>query len=257
MFPFPFTKITEIQIGFLSIKIWGLLVGIGMLAGLFIALKEAQRKGVKRELILDLFIWIFISSMIGGRLLYVVLFWKDFLDNPLSALALWDGGMVFYGGVLAALVALLLIIKKHGISFWKIADVAAPGLALGIFFGRIGCYLVGYHVGSKTSFFLASNYHGELRHEPALYDLFINGFVLFCILWYLRKYFKKEGMIAWFFIIWYAVARFFLDFFRNTDLPGALADPRFFGFTISQFISLIILCIFLPIGFRKFFYVSK
>lgn len=257
MFPFPFTKITEIQIGFLSIKIWGLLVGIGMLAGLFIALKEAKRKGIKRELVLDLFIWIFISSMIGGRLFYVFLFWKDFWNNPLSALAIWDGGMVFYGGVLATLVPILLIIKKHKISFWKIADIAAPGLALGIFFGRMGCYLIGDHIGSKTSFFLASNYHGELRHEPSLYYLIINGLVLFCVLWYLRKHFKKEGMLAWFFIIWYGVARFFLDFFRGTDLLGSLSDPRFFGFTISQFISLIILFIFLPYGFRKFFYVSK
>lgn len=250
--PLSFTKITDIHLWFINIKVWGLMVAIGMLVGLFVAYQEAKRKNVSLDLIFDLFIWIFVSSMIGGRLMYVLLFWRDYAAMPFEIFQLWDGGMVFYGGIFAAIAAILILLRKKKVSFWKMADIGAPALAIGIFFGRIGCYLIGDHVGSKTNFFLASDYYGELRHEPSLY-LSFNGLVLFVVLWALRKRLKKEGQIAWIFILWESVTRFFLDFVRASDLPGRLSDPRFFGLTISQYLALLALAFFIPWGYRKFY----
>lgn len=248
----PFQKLAEIDLGFVSIKMWGLLVSLGMVAGLFVSYYEAKRKKVSFDLILDLFIWIFVAAMLGGRLFYVFLFWKDFSADPLSIFYFWEGGMVFYGGVIGALIASFVVLHRKKIGFWKVADVLAPGTALGIGIGRIGCYLSGFHIGSKTNFFLASEYNGEFRHEPSLY-LSINGFVLFIFLMLIRKRIKKTGQLAWIFLLWDFGTRFLLDFFRAADLPGNLSDPRFFGLTISQILGLVVFLALLPWGFQKFF----
>lgn len=253
---FPFAKLVEIDLGLVSIKIWGLLVSLGMLAGLLVSYYESKRKKVSFDLILDLFIWVFIAAMLGGRLFYVLLFWKDFAPDPLSIFYFWEGGMVFYGGVIGALIAILVLLYRKKARFWKIADVLVPGTALGIGIGRIGCYLSGLHIGAKTNFFLGSEYNGEIRHEPALY-LSLNGFVLFIFLMLIRKHVKKEGQLAWIFLLWDFGTRFFLDFFRANDLPGHLSDPRFVGLTISQILGLIAFLALLPWGFQKFFNIAK
>ncbi|MDP2625255.1 MAG: prolipoprotein diacylglyceryl transferase [Candidatus Peregrinibacteria bacterium] len=238
----PFTKITEIPIGPINIQVWGIMVAIGMLAALWLGLKEAKRHKIKSEVVFDLFLWIVVSSLVGSRLLYVFLFWENFAQEPLRIFKLWEGGMVFLGGVFAAVTSIWVYVKWKKIKFWKIIDTIAPGLGIGIFFGRIGCYLIGDHIGApmKGEYFWGSVIPGEevLRHEPSLY-LSINGLLLFFLMWHLRKHLKTTGQLSMVFFIWYGLSRFMLDFFRATDLVGA-SDPRFLGLTISQYFSVAI-----------------
>lgn len=252
-----FTKIAEIPLGPITIKVWGLLVALGMIAGLLLILKEAKRKRIKPGLVYDLFILVFITSMIGGRLSYVLLYLPHYIMQPLDIFKIWQGGMVFYGGVLFALLAILIYLKKKKINFWRFADSAAPGTALGIFIGRIGCFLIGDHIGAPTSLGFGSYYGNEefLRHEPSLY-LSLNGLILFLILWPLRKKFKNVGALGALFLIWYSFSRFFLDFTRTNDLPD-ISDPRFFGLTISQIVSIFIFVIVLTWGINKKLYKIK
>lgn len=233
----PFTKITEIPIGPLTIQVWGLMVAIGMVVGLWFALKEADRHKVPRNIVLDLFLMIVIGSMIGGRLMYVALFWQNFASDPLSILKLWEGGMVLYGGVIGAIIPMALYLKIKNVSFLKIADIMAPGYAIGTFFGRLGCYLIGDHIGSPMGCdcFWGATFPGEAqrRHEPSLY-LSLNGLLMFLFLWTMRTRVKRTGDLLFLMFMWEGVSRFLLDFFRAADLSG-YSDPRFWGLTISQF----------------------
>jgi phosphatidylglycerol---prolipoprotein diacylglyceryl transferase len=246
----PFQKITAIDFGMFQIHVWGLMVALGMLAGLLITLKEAKKKKIDQTHVYDVFILMFIASMIGSRILYVILFWKYFAQDWSAIFRVWDGGLVYYGGFLAAVAVIWLYLKKHKLKFLKMADIMAPGLALGLGIGRIGCYLIGDHLGAKTTFFLGSMFNGELRHEPSLY-LSLNGFMIFVILMLLKKGLeKKEGAMTYTFLILYGVTRFFLDYTRAFDI-SYFADPRYFTLTISQWISILLVVIFGPLLYKK------
>lgn len=246
----PYKIIQTISVGPLEIKIWGVMVALGMLAGLLITSKEAKRKKISTDLIYNFFLWIFIAAILGARIFYVFLFFPYFAQNPLEIFAVWNGGLVFYGGFIGALIPLWVIVKKHKIPFWKIADTIIPGLALGLFIGRIGCYLTGLHIGIETNFFLGVDYLGESRIQTAMLSS-INGLIMFLVLWSIRKYKMKEGTLSLIFLGWYSIFRFFLEFLRAYDLPGS--DPRFYGLTISQYICISILLLLTIRWFLRFY----
>ncbi|OGJ51752.1 prolipoprotein diacylglyceryl transferase [Candidatus Peregrinibacteria bacterium RIFOXYB2_FULL_41_88] len=250
-----FTKITEIPLGPINVQAWGLLVGLGMLVGLFFALAEAKRKGINKESIYDVFLISVISSMIGGRIMYVALYWQNFKYDLLGIFKIWHGGMVFFGGFLAALAGVIIYARIKKIKFWRLADTLVPGLAIGLFIGRMGCFLIGDHIGAPIEYFGIGSYFGSedfLRHEVSAY-MSLKGLILFIILWSLRKKLKHEGDLTLVFLAGYSVLRFGIDFLRANDLAG-YSDPRFWGgMTISQYICIAIL------GFAiiKLFYKQK
>jgi phosphatidylglycerol:prolipoprotein diacylglycerol transferase len=245
-----FTKITTIPVGPIDIQIWGLLVALGMLAGLLYTLREAKKRKMNTENFIDIFIIIFVSAIVGSRLLYVAQFWQEYANDPMAIIKIQQGGLTFLGGVFLSVLALFIYTKLKKLSFWKVVDIMAPGFALGIGIGRIGCYLIGDHIGARTDFFLGSYYNGDLRHEPSLY-LSINGFLLFFVLILLKPFLKnKEGALGYLFIAWYALSRFLLDFTRAADIE-ALSDPRYYGLTFSQWASLVLFVIFTPLLIRK------
>lgn len=230
-----FTKITQIPIGPMHIQAWGLLVALGMLVGLFLSIKEAKKKGLKADHFYDMFIIAVITSMIGSRLMYVVLYWNDFKDNLADIFKIWEGGLVFIGGFFAAILGIYIYIKSKKLRFWEIADIMAPGMAIGYAIGRQGCFLIGDHVGEPIERFgIGSYFNGEdfLRHEVSLY-LSLGALLIFFILLFLKNKIKIAGGLAFVFLGLYSVMRFLVDFLRASDLEG-FSDPRYFGLTISQ-----------------------
>lgn len=270
-----FTKITELPLGPINIQIWGLMVGLGMLVGLLFALKEAKRKGVNKEAVYDIFLISVISSMVGGRLMYVALYWQNFKYDLLEIFKIWHGGMVFFGGFLAALLGVIIYARIKKLSCWKLADILAPGLAIGLFIGRLGCFLIGDHIGAPIEHFGIGSYFGNetfLRHEVSAY-MSLKGLILFIILWSFRKKLCEgvshsrnglsdgarnaarpcaaEGDLALVFLAGYSILRFGIDFLRANDLSG-YSDPRFWGgMTISQYICIAILGFVLVNKFAK------
>ena len=101
----PWFQIEQIHLGPLTIQVWGLLVSLGFALGAFVAWKEAKRKGVDANIILDLFILILAGAIIGGRLFYVAEHYKEYVGDPLRIFLISEGGMSFFGGFLAALAA--------------------------------------------------------------------------------------------------------------------------------------------------------
>ncbi|MBD3156365.1 hypothetical protein GF369_00910, partial [Candidatus Peregrinibacteria bacterium] len=109
----------------------------------------------------------------------------------------------------------------------------------------VGDYLIGSHIGSRTTFPLGSYYENDLRHEPALY-LAINAFVLFLFLLLVKPFIKKEGLMSYIFVVWYAIARFLIDFTRNSDID-MLAEPRYAHLTLTQWACIGLFVIFVPL----------
>lgn len=247
----PFFQVTTINIGPLPIQAWGTLVASGFLAGILVDLQRAKAAGFKKEQIVDQAFWIVIGSMIFARVIYVLGHLMDFFANhPWRMFYFWEGGMTVFGGFIGAVIAYVIYVKRKRLPFWKFGDVVIFGLPLGLAIGRIGCFLIHDHIGKPTNFFLGIKYiDGIIRHENALY-LVINGALLFLAFLLIDKYYqhKFDGIYLVVFMLWYGFIRFWLDFFRAADFPGA--DPRYFGLTGAQYA-----CILLFFGggylFRK------
>jgi len=232
----PYKVYSQIALGPITIYTWGLLASVAFIAAMIVALKEAKRKKIDENKVLNLAIFIIIGAFLGARILYVAISWSYYQDNLLEIPMIWEGGWVFYGGVFGALFFGWLYIKKSGLCFWKIADLVAPSVAIGIFFGRIGCSLINDHIGSLTNLPWGIYYiDGTVRHPVAEY-LSLNGLAIFIFLWSVRKRIKTDGLLFIIFLLWYSFVRFFLDFTRCYDLY--ICDPHFYGWTVSQWISI-------------------
>ena len=232
----PYFSFEKINIGPITFYVWGILAALAFIACLFVALKEAKRKNIDRDKIINLSIIIIVSGFLGARIFYVILFWDYFSERLLNIFRFWTGGQVLYGGVFFAFLFGYLYIKKNKLSFWQVADVVALAVPLGIFIGRIGCVLINDHIGGLTNLPWAMEYlDGSFRHPVAIY-LSLNGLILFFILCYLRKKIIRQGALFLIFLLYYSATRFFLDFFRCNDLD--VCDPHFYNLTISQWISI-------------------
>ncbi len=240
-----FAKITTIGVGPVNIQIWGLLVALGMLLGLLLTLREAKKRKMNSEHFIDMFIIIFITAIIGARLAYIAQYWEMFSEDLSTVIKLNHGGLVFIGGFFLASLAIFAYTKLKKLSFWKVTDIMTPGIAIAMAIGRVGDYLIGSHIGGRTNFFLGSYYQGDLRHEPSLY-LAINAFILFIFLILVKPFIKKEGLMSYIFIVWYAVTRFVLDFARAADLD-ALSEPRYAALTLTQWVCIGLFIIFVPL----------
>lgn len=239
----PYIYYPEINLGFFKIYTFGLIVAIAFLVGLWFSLKEAKRRGISKENVEGLVFYIILGSVIGSRLLHVIIFWNSYSGNILSVFMLWEGGLAFYGGFLGAVIASFIFLKVKGLSFFKYADLVAPSTALGHAIGRIGCLVGdGGHVGKLTSLPFGVIVNGELRHLTALYD-FVNLVILFLILLHLKRKNFFTGFLFLFYACYYAFTRFLLDFLRT--------DPTFYGLTATQWIAIPIFFVSLGIIVKK------
>ncbi len=140
-----------IEIGPLVIRWYGVMIAIACLLGIWVAGREAERKGIDREKIQDIFLYAIIGAVIGARLYYVAFAgWASFMDNPLSVFAVWKGGLAIHGAILGGLLVSIFYTRRQKIRFWKFADMCAPALILGQAIGRIGCFLNGDALGYPT-----------------------------------------------------------------------------------------------------------
>ena len=140
------------------------------------------------------------------------------------------------GGFLGAVIVGVGYLRKKKLDVHAYADVAVFGLPLGLFIGRIGCFLIHDHPGTLTDFVGGVQYQGGARHDHGLY-LSINGLILFLIFLALTRRGVKQGTYIIVFLVWYGAMRFFLDFLRATD--GAIVDSRYLNLTPAQYFSIV------------------
>ena len=226
------------KIGPFTIYSYGLMVALGFGIAVYFIYRRAPKFHIDRNKIIDLCVIILAAGIIGARLLYVLLNLRYYLSDPIEIIKLSKGGLVWYGGFLAAILAGAIYIKKNKLDFWEIADLISPYAALAQAFGRIGCFLNGccYGVAASSGFMFATSRCGDptLRYPVQLYSA-IALILIFSILriWQDRKQFPGEIFLGY--CMLYSYKRFLIEFLR-ADNPKI-----FLGLTMSQVISVCVL----------------
>jgi len=222
------------KIGPITIYTYGVLIATAFFLGLALAARQARVEGEDPQKIMDLSFYILISAIVGSRLLYIVVEYKEYISNPLRIFKVWEGGLVFYGGFIMAMAVVIIYIRKHEMNLWKVGDILAPSVAIGQGVGRLGCFFAGCCYGRETDvpwavIFKDPNTLAPMDvhlHPTQLYDS-VNGFIIFVILLVLRKFKKFDGQLFLTYTLLYAVGRFIVEIFRG--------DER--GFAIESFLS--------------------
>lgn len=221
-----------IKIGAFNIYSYGFMLAVAFLIGTLLARSEARRKGFNPDIIFDLVLVVAAGGIIGARLFYVIGHWQQFAETPLLALAIWQPGLVFYGGLLGGAFGVLIFVRVKNLFLWDIADILAPSLALGYAIARIGCFLNGCCYGKPSSLPWAVDFFDVPRHPTQLYSS-IYSLVIFGILWYSRKKISTPGILFWSYLGLYAFFRFAIEFLR-------ISQRVVFGLSAAQIISIFV-----------------
>jgi len=305
----PYFVFDYFYIGPLRFNVWGSFVGLAFVAGYFLTLYRAKKKNIPSQKIFWLTLAIFFGSLVGSRVGYLLQFPNEWLADISLLWRFGQGGLMLWGGILGGISGGWIYIKldsfiappllnkeRVGVrfSFWTLADLVTPAIALGIGIGRLGCFLINDHVGAPTNLPWGILWPDGVARQPvALYEMLV-GFGLFFTLCFLQKELNRRrrfeaaapidisvipacaspmasarrakagiqnswippyqvrgklsqarddrsGQLFLLFLVSYSILRFLLDFLRASQ--GILADPRWWGLTTSQWISVLILLI--------------
>jgi phosphatidylglycerol:prolipoprotein diacylglycerol transferase len=239
------------RIGNFPINTYGVFLALAFLCAILITVKLAARDGLPRERIYDLCLWMLLSSLIGSKLL-MLLTEPEYRDHPLQLLSLdfLRSGGVFYGGLIGAILTGYFLMRRYKLPWWKTADACAPGIAIGNFFGRQGCFAAGCCWGKPTTLPWGMKFT-ELGHEitgvptdvplhpTQLYESFAMLIVFFFLLW-LHKHRRFSGQVILFYALLYSVIRFAIEFLRDDPRGDLFGLTTLTGLSTSQIISVIV-----------------
>ena len=245
-----------ISMGSFTLHTYGLCIALGALLGILYVSRGARREGMNQQQFLDLAFYLLIAAIIGSRVFYIILNPGYYLKHPLESLMIWRGGLVFYGGFLFAFPTCYLYLKKHGIPFFKTCDILAPGLALGEFLGRIGCFFAGCCYGRPTDLpwgvtFTHPNSLAKLDvslHPTQLHSS-AAALLMFIFLVSFRRFKRADGQIVFLYILLYALGRLIIENFRG-DERGLLVAGYL---TLTQTIAIVLI----PLSLGMIIYLGK
>jgi phosphatidylglycerol:prolipoprotein diacylglycerol transferase len=238
------------RIGSFPVNTYGVFLALAFLCAIFVTVRLATRDGLPKERIYDLCLWLLLSSLVGSKLL--MLFTEpEYRANPklLFSLDFLRSGGVFYGGLIGALLAGFFLMRRWKLPWWKTADACAPGIALGNFFGRQGCFSAGCCWGKPTTLpwgvqFTEAGHEitgvptGIHLHPTQLYESFTMLIVFFFLLW-LHKKKKFSGQVILAYVVIYATVRFLIEFVRDDPRGDVLGLTTLTGLSTSQLIGIV------------------
>lgn len=243
------------------VAFYGIIIGLGMLAGMWIAMQDAKRRGQDPDLYLDFALYAIIFSIIGARLYYVIFDWQLYKDNPIQILNLRAGGLAIYGGVIGAVLTLIVYTRVKKQSFLSMADTGVLGLITGQIIGRWGNFFNCEAFGGYTDNLLAMRIKASIVnpsmisqelwdmrivengveyiqvHPTFLYESMWNLGVLLFLLWF-RKRKKFTGEMMWLYFLGYGLGRVWIEGLRTDQLklPGT-------GIAVSQLLSAVLVLV--------------
>ena len=233
--------------GFVHIRTYGLMLALAFLVGTWLGMREAKRLGLDEDRLVNVILIVLIASVLGARALYVLEHIQEFRREWGSVIALWQGGLTLYGGVIAGTIAGLLAAQRLGLPMWTVADALAPSLALGTGIGRVGCFLNGCCYGRPTTLpwgvhfppdsFAGLEFGNAAVHPSQLYFA-AAGVILFALLWGLRRRMTVPGVLFWTFIVLFGLVRIPLDMTRAYEPEAVVLHLSAFDVTESQMSSL-------------------
>ena len=238
-----------LSLGPIHIRSYGALLAIAFLVGTWLALKEARRLKLDEDRLVTVILVSLVAGFLGARMLYVIEHIDEFRREWAGALAIWQGGLTLYGGVVAGTLAGLVTARRLGQPLWVVADALTPSFALGTMFGRIGCFLNGCCYGRPTGqswgvIFPPDSYAGlefgsVPLHPSQLYNAFA-GLVLFLVFWGLRTRRWAPGVKFWSFLATFSLVRIGIDFTRAWERDARLFTIGDLPITESQLTSVML-----------------
>ena len=234
-----------VQLGPVFIYWYGLLVMTAILVGLWLTIKldKKYQLGLGQEKIFNLAIWLIIVGAIGARLYHVLSDINYYWLRPLEIFYLWRGGLGIFGAVIAGIIFLYFYARRQGWSVWLFLDLLAPAIILGEAIGRWGNWFNQENFGWPTN--LSWGIPIDILHRPGeflaqkffhptfLYQFFWNVIIFIFLLWLMKRWRPGTGMIVAFYLIFYSMGRFLIEFLRTN------AQPMFFGLRLAQIVCLI------------------
>lgn len=197
---------------------YAILIVTGMVIGVWLCTKEAQRRGYSEELIQDLALWVLPAAIIGARIYYVIFEWERYADDLIKIFDIRGGGMAIHGGIIGALIAGYFFCRKRKVSMIELMDIAFPALALAQGIGRWGNFINNEAHGGPTDLPWAIIVNGQKVHPTFLYES-IGDILIFLFLWfYLRKRQRYDGQLSMWYFILYGILRFFVEGLRTDSL---------------------------------------
>lgn len=219
-----------IDFGPIQIYWYSILVFLGLLVASIIIFKEARKRKISEEFLINLICDSIIIGILGARAYYVLFNLSYYIQNPLEIFAIWNGGLAIHGGVFAALIFIIIYCKKHRINILQVLDIIVVGLILGQAIGRWGNFFNGEAYGQITTlatlqaqgipqFIIDGMYIlGEYRQPTFFYES-VWCFAGFIALVIIRKCkYLKRGQLTGAYLIWYGVARFVIEAMRSDSL---------------------------------------
>lgn len=212
------------SLGPIALRWYGLMYLIGFVAAMFLANKAADKsKGLwNREQVSDLLFYGFLGVIIGGRVGYVFFYqFELFLAEPLYLFKIWEGGMSFHGGLLGVIAAVFIFARRENKHFLEVGDFVAPLVPIGLGMGRLGNFINSELWGRPTdvswAFVFPTDPLQLPRHPSQLYEFFLEGLVLFIILYVVSQRKPQLGLLSGLFLIGYGIFRMFVELFREPD----------------------------------------
>lgn len=251
----------HIEVFGFSIAFYGIIIGLGMLAGMAVAFSDARRRGQEPEVYLDFAIYAIFFSILGARLYYVIFAWEDYKDNLWQIFNIRAGGLAIYGGVIGAALTLIVFTKVRKMSFFSMADSGVLGLITGQIIGRWGNFFNREAFGGYTENLFAMRMKESIVnpsmisqqlldrrivengiayiqvHPTFFYEAVWNLGVLTFMLWY-RKRKRFDGEMLWIYFLGYGLGRVWIEGLRTDQLklPGT-------GLAVSQLLSALLVVV--------------
>lgn len=237
-----------LEIGPFTVHWYGVIIITGVIIGLFLATKEANRLGLKKDLIIDLMVFALPIAIVFARIYYVTFEWNQYVNQPWwEVFAVWHGGIAIHGALIGAIFTAIIYTHIKKASFWQIADIVAPSLILGQAIGRWGNFMNQEAYGGAISEAAYNNFHqylpnfimnqmtidGVMYHPTFLYESFWN-LVVFILLLIFRRYNPIRGEVFLSYIMLYSIGRFVIE--------GMRMDSLYIGeLRIAQIISVLLI----------------
>jgi phosphatidylglycerol:prolipoprotein diacylglycerol transferase len=219
--------------GPLALRWYGLLIATAVLVGVFLSQFLAQKRHLKPELISDLALWLVLAAIPCARLYYVIFEWSNYAANPWQALAIWQGGIAIHGALIGGTLATLFFVRRHHLSFWNLADILVPSVALGQAIGRWGNFFNSEAFGRPTdlpwklfipltnrpSGYLQFDYFHPTFLYESLWNFGVFALLLGVFLWGLGQPTRlKTGTVACLYLVGYSLGRFWIEGLRMDSL---------------------------------------
>ena len=245
-----FPLLYEINLGPIHIPLhtYGFMIAIGFLLGIATVRKLSVKSKMNPDLNADLAFWLLMYGFLGARVLFVFTRLDYFLANPFDIVKVWEGGLVFFGGLISATAYAFYYFRKHQLNIWKMIDVLSPGLVIAHAFGRIGCLSAGCCYGRPTDVPWAIKLNSDLvdeslrnvpLHPTQIYES-LSLFILYAGLLTIFRTKKFDGQVGLTYFMLYPIIRSIIEVYRGDSIRGFVIEDIL---STSQFISILVFAV--------------